>query len=409
MKVFLLGGYGKVGMPVIDMLAKSDLVTEITVAGRDRNSAEKAAAAAGKKAAAVAVDGKDEKGLAALLADYDLLVNAATAKTSLPAARAAIRTYTDYCDATTFGSTIDEMTALSAEAETAGITGVVATGISPCISNLMGVHAARQLDDVLQLQRGAAGVVDFQTARELSPQKWIDEPAKCLSALPEFEGFVKFMFKMMQKYESRKVIEYGDGGWTEIDPIKAGLRVPLPQGGTASSHPFISTEAYWEALPRDFTEPPPVEMWFSAFPPKLDALFRDHALSVRDEHEDPDAAVNSFYESIGESSEQLLELPGNFRPISNAWVRAVGTKSDRAARISCWFSASTCECGGYFLTSAALAAAANMILHGKVKKRGIMTAEKALDPQMFFEETAALLPGFPSGGKLLSESLEWLE
>ena len=49
MKVLALGGYGKVGLPAIKLLAQSDLVTEIAVAGRNMERAEKAAAEIGSK------------------------------------------------------------------------------------------------------------------------------------------------------------------------------------------------------------------------------------------------------------------------------------------------------------------------------------------------------------------------
>jgi saccharopine dehydrogenase-like NADP-dependent oxidoreductase len=61
MKVFVLGGYGKVGLPAIQLLAQSDLVTEIAVVGRNLDRAEKAVTEIGKKAIAVHADGTDEQ------------------------------------------------------------------------------------------------------------------------------------------------------------------------------------------------------------------------------------------------------------------------------------------------------------------------------------------------------------
>jgi saccharopine dehydrogenase-like NADP-dependent oxidoreductase len=48
MKVFALGGYGKTGFPAIKLLAQSDLVTEIAIAGRSLERAEKAATEIGE-------------------------------------------------------------------------------------------------------------------------------------------------------------------------------------------------------------------------------------------------------------------------------------------------------------------------------------------------------------------------
>ena len=67
MKVFALGGYGKVGMQAIKLLAQSDLITEIAVAGRNIARAEEAAKEIGEKAIARHADGTDEGELTSLL------------------------------------------------------------------------------------------------------------------------------------------------------------------------------------------------------------------------------------------------------------------------------------------------------------------------------------------------------
>jgi len=140
MKVFALGGYGKVGFPAIKLLAQSDLVTEIAIVGRSLERAEKATTEIGEKAIAVHADGTDEKKLTSLLAGYDIIMNSAANETVLPTIRVAICTGTHYCDANVV---IEQALQLASEAEAIGITAIVANGIHPGISNLMGVHVAR--------------------------------------------------------------------------------------------------------------------------------------------------------------------------------------------------------------------------------------------------------------------------
>ncbi|NQU80568.1 MAG: saccharopine dehydrogenase NADP-binding domain-containing protein [Bacteroidetes bacterium] len=139
MKVFALGGYGKVGFPAIKLLAQSDLVTEIDIVGRSLEHAEKAAREIGEKAIVIHTDGTDEQELTLLLAGYDIIMNSATDETVLPTIRAAIRTGTHYCDAAVVN---EQALQLASEAEAVGITAIVANGIHPGISNLMGVHVA---------------------------------------------------------------------------------------------------------------------------------------------------------------------------------------------------------------------------------------------------------------------------
>ena len=142
MKVFALGGCGKVGFPAIKLLAQSDLVTEIAIVGRSPDRVEKVATEIGKKAIAVQADGTNEQELVSLLAGYDIIMNAALNNTVLPAIRAAIRTGMHYCD---LNSIIEPGLALASEAEAAGVAAIVATGIHPCISSFMGMHVAHQV------------------------------------------------------------------------------------------------------------------------------------------------------------------------------------------------------------------------------------------------------------------------
>jgi hypothetical protein len=409
MKVFALGGYGKVGLAAIKLLAQSDLVTEIAVVGRSLERAEKAATEIGEKAIAVHADGTDEQKLTSLLAGYDIIVNAATNEAVLPAIRAATCTGTHYCDVASFGDFLEQALALASEAEAAGITAIVATGISPCISNLMGVHVARQIEEVKQLQIGRAEVFNFQTGRELTPRQWLEQPKESLDALHEFRPFIAWMLQRLQEKGIRRVLGYQDGRWVEGDPVRSGLEVPLTQGGTTTSYPYFSGDDDWGMLPRDLSTVSPVEIWFSPFPPQLHAVLREQALRVLEENIDADTAISSFYDTIESDPHRWLILPDDFIVPAKLWITATGRKEGRAARCSCWFTPAMWDVGGYFLTSVALAVAVRKILRGEMRERGVMHAEKAFEPLPFLDEVASLMPDSLPDGKLIGESFEWLE
>jgi len=78
LRVFALGGYGKVGFPAIRLFAQNDLVAEIAIVGRSQEREKKVATEIGEKAIAVHPDGPDEGELTSLLAGYDIIMNAAT-------------------------------------------------------------------------------------------------------------------------------------------------------------------------------------------------------------------------------------------------------------------------------------------------------------------------------------------
>jgi saccharopine dehydrogenase-like NADP-dependent oxidoreductase len=334
MKVFVLGGYGKTGFRAIEMLAKSELVTEIVIVGRNLDRADKAASEIGKKIIAIHADGTDEQKLTSLLAGYDIILNAATNQAVLPAIRAAIHNGTHYCDMA-WGPVLEQALQLTPKAKAAGITSIIANGIHPSISNLMGVHMARQLDEVLQLQLGEASIYNFQSVRELIPRKWLKGPKESLTALYDYRAFIAMMMQMVQEKGIRTVLDYQVGQWMEVDPIRSGVEVPLPAGGVITSYPYVSRDPWFGSLPKDLSKVAPVEMFFSPLPPQLHDLLRKHTLRVYGGEIDSDTATNSFYDTVESDPRRWLTLPDDFVAPAKLWARAVGRKEGRAARSSC--------------------------------------------------------------------------
>jgi len=408
MKIFSLGGYGKVGLSANKLLAQTDLVSEIAIVGRNLERAEKAAKKIGEKAIAIQADGTDEQRLTSLMEGYDLIVNAADNEFVLPSIRAAIHNRAHYCDAA-FGDVLEQALKLSSQAEAVDITAIVANGVHPSITNLMGVYVARQLQEVEQLQLGDASMYDFQSGKDLTPRQWLEEPEQSLAALQKVTGGIAWMLQIAQESGTKTVLDYQEGQWVDLDPIRNGLDVPLFQGGTVIAYPYLSSDPLFGSLPRDLARVSPVEMLFSPLPHRLHDVLRELSLSVLKGNVDADAALDSFLDTAESDPHRFLTLPDDFVPIPKTWARAVGSKEGRAARFSCWLTAPMWDVGGYFLTSVALVAAVRKILHGEIKKRGVFTAEKVFEPTSFFNEVVAILPEPPSDGRLINESFEWMQ
>ena len=149
-------------------------------------------------------------------------------------------------------------------------------------------------------------------------------------------------------------------------------------------------------------------MFFSSLPPQLHGVLREQALRVLEGNIDSDTATDSFYDTVESDPRRWLTLPDDFVAPAKIWARAVGGIQGRAARCSCWLTASMWDVGGYFLTSVALAVAVRKILRGEIREPGVKTAEKAFEPQSFFDEVIAVLPDPPPDGRLIDESFEWL-
>ena len=408
MKVFTLGGYGKTAIPAVKILVQSDIVSEIAIAGRNLERARKAAVEIGEKATAIQADGTDIHQMLSLLAGYDIVMNAAYNDTVLPVLHACIRTGSDYCDVA-WGDLLKEAAQLDSEAITAGITAVVATGISPCISNLMGIHVARQLDEVEQLQIGRTDIYDFQSGFEVTPKQWLEDPKESLEAMQKFRPFLSWVFQKLHNGGARTVRVYQKDQWVDVDPIRNGMDTPLPRGSTIISYPYSSADDSWGTLPRNLSNTPPVEVTHSLFPPQLDDKLRELVKHMLEGVINKDTAVNSFYNIIERDPQHWLTTTEDLISPAKIWVTAVGRKQNRAARCCCWFTAPMWNVGGYFLTSVALAVAVLKILRGEVTKNGVMEAEKAFEPLSFFKDVAALLPELSPGEKMIDESFEWLE
>lgn len=410
MKVFVLGGYGAVGLPCAELLAGSELVSEIALAGRSVERARQAAAQIGDRARAVLVDGTDEKQLASLVAGYDIIVNTASNQVALPALHAAVRTGAHYCDVGFGRDFVAQMLALASEARDAGVTAVICAGNCPSMTNLMGVRAASQLDEIEQLQGGMSLVVEFGGTRVLSPQQWLENPKESLALLQKFRPFLGWMLQIAQQTESRTARVYQDGRWLDQDPLTSGLEAPLPQGGMGTAYPYGSYDPLFGSLPDDLSRVRPVQVWLGPFPPQLQGLFRERAKLVAAGDIDPTTALNSFCEMVESAPDRWLTVTTDFVAFPPQWVTSVGRKERRVARYSCWMTpAMWIERNARLWNSAPLAVAVIRILRGEIRERGVITAETAFEPLSFFDEVVAVLPARPPGGRLIDEAFEWLE
>lgn len=145
MRIVVLGGGGRVGQRMAEMLVSRSL-GEVTIA--DATSGD---AIPGTER--VVVDIRDGELLAATLQEHDLVVN-----TVGPFDRwgglvldAAIATGTDYLDICDDPLPTLDLLGRDAAARDRGVRAIVGLGASPGLSNLLGVIAARQLEETVTL------------------------------------------------------------------------------------------------------------------------------------------------------------------------------------------------------------------------------------------------------------------
>jgi hypothetical protein len=406
MKIFMLGGYGAVGMPAARLLVENELVSRVTLAGRHLEKARQAAAQLGAKANAVAVDAADETQLASAVAGYDVVLNLVGNQVARATLQAAIRSGASYCDVGWDWAFVDDMQTLTDEARDAGITAILCNGISPCLTNLMGVHAAAQLDQIEQLQGGRSWL--FVNAISLTPAQWPDDPEQGLATLGRQRGFLEWALQLVREKGGRTVRAYRDGQWVDEDPTRSGVAAPRSNGNTVSVFPYLAMDPFFGELPRDISKES-VGLWFTPFPRPLQDLFREQAMRVAASESDPAGALKAFFARVESDPAGWLTPPADYEPLSPDWVVAVGHKDGRPARFSCWLApANWSDHSGWLLTSIPLVVTTLAILRGDVQQRGVLTAEKAFDPSRYFADVATLYSELPPGSGLIEESFAWL-
>ncbi|MEV0060451.1 saccharopine dehydrogenase NADP-binding domain-containing protein [Nocardia sp. NPDC050718] len=149
-RILVTGGAGEMGAHACRALVGADEVAEVLIADRNEQAAKALADELGAGATPLALDISDAAALTDALTGVDFVLN-----TTGPfyrfgplVLRAAIATHTHYLDiCDDFEPTLD-MLDLDAEARAAGITAVIGVGASPGISNLLGVLAMNECDEV---------------------------------------------------------------------------------------------------------------------------------------------------------------------------------------------------------------------------------------------------------------------
>lgn len=392
LRVLLLGGAGRFGSSTARRLAASEIVSEVGIAGRNRDALAHVASEIGDKARAVQVDIHDEERLASVVADYDIVVNAAGPEFEvlLPALRATISSGAHYCDIGGDGPTTERQLELESTAKDRDVVAVVGIGIDPGLTNLLAVQASRKFDRLEEVW--PCTFLHLPTLWGGPPQV-LDEIRKRGRATATWEALLRLA--------SGPVCVYRGGRWMEVDPEDSSVGVTLPGGGTVTAYP-VGTSDSW-TLPRYLPGVRNVSNLWSLSPPQLNDLWlRDGRRISRGELNSADA-TRSFFGTVMADPDRWLRTPEGFASDSMSWVVATGWKDGRRARYTCW------PLGPLYSTTIPLTVATLRILRGEVAARGVLPPEACFEPMPFFEEMASYAKAEDRDKPLLGERLEWLE
>ncbi len=160
MKVVILGGYGAMAQSTVPDLLASPGVDRVGIAGRNAKKANSfAKAQKDDRAVAVPVDARDSAALVRDLKNWDCVINSSWYDLNVPITEAAIDAGIHYCDlGGLYHQTLRQLE-LDKRAKDAGVTCVLGIGSTPGTMNVMGMYGASKMDRVHKVLLRSSGAV----------------------------------------------------------------------------------------------------------------------------------------------------------------------------------------------------------------------------------------------------------
>jgi saccharopine dehydrogenase-like NADP-dependent oxidoreductase len=391
LKVLLLGGTGLSGRIVAALLAREDLISEIGLASRNLETAQRTANEIGDKAHAVCVDIQDLSRLSSLASDYHIIVNAAgpTSEVQVPSLKAAIEAGIHYVDLGVTGKSAQRALQFDSQMQTRGATAIISSGWLT-ILNLMAVHATGQLDKTERLS--VCMLFDYSPGNYYSPEQ-------CLIRARE-KGRVETSWDIIET-AGEPVLTYRTGRWVRLDPLEHPFDILHPSGKKITAYLMDSPSIL--TLPGHLPGVQTVTCLLGMIPPQLMKLFIQKGQRVTIGEIDWEEAAMEYFETAVEDKQRWLSTPPDYPSGWGMWVIASGYKGGRKAHYLCWPS--------MFLswTCVPLVIVTLRILRGEVSLHGVLQSEACFELESFIDEAKKYVREDHRGKPLLNERFDWLD
>jgi len=392
MKVLLLGGTGVFGKSTARLLTREKQITEIALASRNLEAAQRAASEIGVKARAVCVDINDLTRLSSIAGDYDIIVNTAgpTSKVQVPVLQAAIEAGVDYCDLGVGGTNAEKALQLDAQARARGITAIIGTGWF-AMTSLMAVHATHQLDETEELY--VCLLFDYSPGSYYSAEQSL--------ARTREQGRVETSWEDILEIYRGPVLVYRVGGWIRVEPSENPIEIVHPSGYRITAYPVDSQEPL--TLPHSLPGVKSVSTLLSLIPPPLNELYLQQGQRIAKGETDHAGAALAIMEAAVADKERWLSSPPDYPSGWLMWTIATGRRNGRRVSYMCW------PAFGWEWTIVPLTIVTMRILRGEVSARGVLPPEACFELLSFFKEAAKYVSEEHRGKPLLEERFDWLE
>jgi len=225
MKILALGGSGGMGRFAVHSLIKHPQVESILVADLNESAAKKFASTLSEKTSGIGIDVTDKKALERAMNDVDVVINTTGPffKLAVPILKAAIETKTHYLDICDDWEPTEKMFLLNDEAKAAGITAIIGLGASPGITNMLGLIAMKELDQVSKVYTGW----DMSSAQPEEESSQTGVNAAMVHGIEQIIGKVKI---------------FSSGAYKMVRPLEK-VTVDYPQLGAYEANIFGHPEA----------------------------------------------------------------------------------------------------------------------------------------------------------------------
>ena len=365
MKILALGGSGGMGRFAVHSLIKHPAVEAILVGDLNESAAKKFASDLSEKTSGIGIDVTDKEALVKALNDVDVVINTTGPffKLAEPILKAAIETKTHYLDICDDWEPTEKMFLLNDEAKAAGVTAIIGLGASPGITNMLGLIAMKELDQVSKVYTGW----DMSSAQPEEESSQTGVNAAMIHGIEQIVGKVKV---------------FSSGVFKMVRPLKEVI-VDYPQLGIFKANIFGHPEAI--SFPHHYPE---IKESFNLMHSNDDSLISVLKLirffiEIRLLSKNMAARILTWLE--GKQTSDLEKAGVEMLP--SVYGYAEGIKNDKKISVAATFytEASVDELSMGEATAYPLACGVKMILDGLIKDTGVHAPESGIiDPEHFF-------------------------
>lgn len=347
-QVLILGGSGRIGSKVAaDLIAHTDV--QVTIAGRNLVSGTQISQQLGDRVQFVATDLSNVSGIKDAVSRADLVIHCAGPFHYRDASvlKLCIDQGISYVDVSDHPSFTRKALAYKEEAQAAGVTAIINTGIFPGISNSMVRRDVEALDraDKIHLSyvvagSGGAGVTVMRTT--------------FLGLQRPFEAWIDGDWKTVKPYSDREVVEFPRYG-------KVGV--------------------YWFDMPEAFTLPDtfPVKTVVTKFA-TMPQFYNYLTWSVARWWHPRILRTKAVIEFLAHVSHTMTDVTDRFSGIGVA-IRSEVTGEKEGQPVKCISTLTHPDTA--ISAGVGTGTVAEMVLSGALKKPGVWAIEQALTTELF--------------------------